>query len=363
MILRVVALIFALALSLLFFHRTYAQDINSFKPGVVRIENSRMNEVGTGFIIKIDGINVYIVTAAHVVRGEQHPSVYLFSQQHKPVSATLLNRESDDNEGLALILVETNAKTLSGLIALKMGFTSDLGNGENVKIIGFPGSTSLWTVDNGSVKRLEGRNLVLSGAIREGDSGGPVILNEQAIGLVTDVNQSDVYAARAEIIVTYVNGIVRNLIATSDPPSRKNEPQNEPNEDLCGILAKLIAASKNGFDSIVGNPTSSENYFIPNVKIPGASSSVVYPPSMASYYLLTDSDKGKVESQFYITISKIRMCLPKWKEKEKKGSLHRYHIFEEKGSKIEVYYNLKTDNDYYYLQLSILAPEYDIEHK
>lgn len=44
----------------------FAQDVESLKPGVVRIDNSRNGEVGTGFIIKVDGKRVYVITASHV---------------------------------------------------------------------------------------------------------------------------------------------------------------------------------------------------------------------------------------------------------------------------------------------------------
>lgn len=170
------------------------------------------------------------MTAAHVVRREQFPRVYLFSQQFESLTAEVLDKEEDDNKGLALLLLKTNEQSASKLAALKMGNTTDLGNGESVKIIGFPGGTHLWTVDNGNVKRLEGRNLVLSGEIRGGNSGGPIILNQQAIGLVTDVSQPDAYAGRAEGIVTYVNGIVRNLITMepSSPPIQTITSNSSP---------------------------------------------------------------------------------------------------------------------------------------
>lgn len=224
MIWRASLLIFILAVSGSISHsRAIAQNISALKPGVVRIKNDKQDEIGTGFIVKIDGTNVHIVTAAHVVRGEEHPKVYLFSQQFESLTATVLDREEDDNKGLALLLLKTNALTASKLIALKVANTSGLGNGEDVKIIGFPGGISFWTVDIGNVKRLEGRNLVLSGAIRGGNSGGPVILNQCAIGLVTDIiktdtSQSDAYAAGAEGIVQYVNGIVPGLIMIGCKP-------------------------------------------------------------------------------------------------------------------------------------------------
>jgi S1-C subfamily serine protease len=195
-----------------------AQEMNTLKSGVVRIENSRQKAIGTGFIVKIDGSKVFVVTASHVVKGEQFPKIYLFSEQFESLSATVLNREDDADKGLALLLLKIDGQTSSKLTALSMVNTSDLGNGESVKIIGFPSGTSLWTVDNGYVKRLEGRDLVLSGTSREGNSGGPVILNEQVIGLVTDIDSSDAHATRAEFVVPYVNGIVKNLIAISDRP-------------------------------------------------------------------------------------------------------------------------------------------------
>lgn len=189
-----------------------AQDLGPLKAGVVRIENSRYNGVtGAGFIIKIRGRSVYIITAGHVVRGSQTHRIYLYSQQQEPFSAEVVNVQPDPDKGLALLLLRTDEQIASGLIAIKMGLTSELGNGESVKLIGFPGTT-FWTVDSGSVVRVQGNELVLSGANREGNSGGPVIMNQQAIGLVTDVVGSDTYATRAEIIVLYVNGTVSKLI-------------------------------------------------------------------------------------------------------------------------------------------------------
>jgi S1-C subfamily serine protease len=156
---------------------TYAQDINSLKAGVVRIENSRFaDEVGSGFIVNIGGGSVYIVTAAHVVKGAQNHRVFLHTKPHESVSAEVLDRQLDDTKGLALLLLKANARTVSGLTALRFGPTDNLGNGEGVKVIGFPG-TSIWTVESSSIRRKEGSDLVLSGQIRGGNSGGPVILN------------------------------------------------------------------------------------------------------------------------------------------------------------------------------------------
>lgn len=153
----------------------------------------------------------------------------------------MLDREDDDGKGLALLLVKSSYRSLSGVTSLKLGSTADLGNGEIVRVIGFPNGTNLWTVETGNIKRLQGRNLILSGVIREGESGGPVILNQEVIGLVTDVGQGDAYATRAENIITYVNGIVRNLINLGPQNSNsastpKDRPVSEPSNALIDVL-------------------------------------------------------------------------------------------------------------------------------
>jgi hypothetical protein len=196
---------------------TQAQDINSLKMGVVRIENNRSGDVGTGFIVKVDGNQVFIITASHVVKGDQHPLVYLFNQPYDALRAELLNREDDDTKGLALLRLTINSATAAGITALTLSYTTQISGGEYIKVIGFPEGTAFWTVGTGSVARIEGRDLVFSGVVRSGNSGGPVILNGLVIGIVTDVSQSFAYAARGEVIEPYVEGITRDLISPGKP--------------------------------------------------------------------------------------------------------------------------------------------------
>lgn len=193
----------------------HAQDINTLKAGVVRIENTRFKDVGTGFIVKVDGNQVYIVTASHVVKGEQYPLVYLFNQPHDALRAELLDREFDDMKGLALLRLKINSATAEGITALKLSYTTQISGGEAIKVIGFPDGTDIWTVGTGSVARIEGRNLVFSGTIRSGNSGSPVLINGMVIGLVTDVSQSFTYAARVEMVELYFNGLMRAPIILS----------------------------------------------------------------------------------------------------------------------------------------------------
>lgn len=338
------------------------QDMNSLKPGVVRIQNNRSNEAGTGFIVKVDGNQVYILTAAHVVKGDQHPRIYLFNQQRDPLQAELLDREDDDLKGLALLRLKVPARIASGITALKLSSTTQLGGGEDVKVIGFPDGTAFWTVSNGSIARIEGRNLVFSGAIRGGNSGGPVIFNGLVIGMVTDVSQATAYAARGEIILPYVNGIVPNLInldASTNVRSDNSASNNSASKDtFCQVLTQLIEASKKGFRSLVGKPSPGGSAFVSTLDLPGTSVGYIYPDQRAFYYILVSQDKQKVQDEYGATVSKLLRCLQSWKQWEEKDSSNKYHNFNK--SKIEptvkVAYNFEPQHKekYYYLSLEVI---------
>lgn len=352
MLVRVSVLIFTIAISALVSDlKTFAQDINTLKSGVVRIQNNKLHEVGTGFIVKVDGNQAYIITAAHVVRGDQHPSVNLYNHQQDALRAEVLDREEDDTKGLALLRLKLLSTAATGIMTLKLGYTSNLNGGEDVKVIGFPDGTAFWTVNNGSVARIEGRNLVFSDAIRGGNSGGPVILNGVVIGMVTDVSQSSAYAARGETIETYANGIVANLISIGGDVRRS---------DFCRTLNELLDASRTGFDSIVGEAVrSSEGTFLPKILLPGATNGYVVPPKNVYYYLLVDKDKGKVESLFYSYVAKVRGCSSNWEEKEDSDSTYRYRKYRRNAGEavVAVYYNPVAQNSNYYLTLDIAVPD------
>lgn len=339
---------------------TRAQDINSLKAGVVRIRNNLSGEVqvGAGFIVKVDGGQVYVATAAHVVKGNQHPDVYIFNRQRDPLQAEVLDRQEDDVKGLALLRLKVPSSIASGVTALKLSSTSQLGGGEAVQVIGFPDSTTFWTVDSGSIRRIEGHNLVFSGVVTGGNSGGPVILNGQVIGLVTDVNHSSAYAARAEVVELYVNGIEPNLTRAGTSATR--QPENrQPADEFCQTLDVLYEVSAGGFSSVVGEAIGNDNSFKAKTLLPGATAGFVRPPKEVSYYLLIDKDRGKVESLFHTYVTKVRGCSTKWEEKEHSDSTYRYRKFRltEGGAVLSVYYNPVAHHTNYYLVLNIFVPD------
>jgi hypothetical protein len=343
--------------AVLVLHAIYpAQNVSELKPGVVRIVNNRTAEVGAGFIVKADGSEVYIITASHVVKGDQHPHVYLFNRQHTALLSDVLDSEySDPTKGLALLHLKLPSTSRAGITALKLGYSSPLDGGETVKIIGFPDGTDFWTVGTGNVARIEGRNLVFQGSVRSGNSGGPVIHEGLVVGMVTDVSQASGYAARSEALEPYINGIVPN--PTKLVRSQDREQVAAANE-FCTTLNKLLEESKNGFYSLVGTPTNTANTFSATIMMPGATAGFVIPPKKVHYRLLTIKEKGTVESQFYSAVSRVREC-SKWQEKEDSDSVYRYHKFRKNvgGVVVEVYYNPVASREHYFLSLEVVVPD------
>lgn len=344
-------------------------DVNALKKGVVRIRNTRHEEVGTGIIVKVTRDGVYVVTAAHVVRGDANPEVYLFTRQREPLRAMLINMEEDDRKGLALLWLKVDGEALAGLRALSIGSSSGLDGGEEVTLLGFPDGTSIWTVTRGTVARREGREVVFSGAVATGNSGGPLLHGGRVVGLVTDRGPTFSYAAQAESVTQYIRGVESELADLSAKPTPTATPRARPTPtptpmpsptpaaDFCTVLTKLLVASEDGFHSIKGKLQSAEdNHYYPTIYLPGTASGKgwVVPDIRAYYFVSGDKDKGVVEAEYVKIVSQIRGCLPAWEHKEQRGGFRYYKFREgEKGKVVTVYYNEAPYDGTHDLRVSI----------
>jgi hypothetical protein len=288
------------------------------------------------------------------------------------VEAEVLDREEDDVKGLALLRLKVRSGMAKGVTALELGATTQLGGGEDVRVIGFPDGTAFWTVGSGVIARLEGRNLVFSGSVRSGNSGGPVIFNGQVIGLMTDVSGSSAYAARGEVIELYVNGIEPTRAATnrsiphgpqsSRTPSTNDEQYNGVNQ----AVFLIVKTGQDDFYPLVGPPTvASKSAFESKTKIPGATYTWVYPKERVVSQLDYSDDRRKIEAAYYDVISKLRSGFSDWEFKEEPEGTSsgdaKYRKFklrrQQKGSVIEVSYNLTTsEGNGYALFLTIWSP-------
>ncbi len=184
---------------------SHAQDIDALRAGVVKISSlsEGKRKTGTGFIIKLEPSIAYIVTAAHVVEGDPAPQVEFFTRQNVSVKAEVRKIEGGDPQGLALIVVRGQENLPPGLVSLKLSASVQLKAGvDQVTAIGFPSGVASWGVLRVNVVSLEGRNIVLSKDLEEGNSGGPVIKDSQVVGLVMGLNQGFGLAVPALIVRT-----------------------------------------------------------------------------------------------------------------------------------------------------------------
>jgi hypothetical protein len=292
---------------------TLAQDFQSFKAGVVRIQNKERNEVGAGFILRVEKDRAYIITAAHVVRGSEHPEIYFMNRPNDSFPSDLIDREDDDQRGLALLVVKPDRQTLNSLTVLKMGNPSVKG-GEAVNVIGFPDGTAFWSVTPASISRLEGRTLVFSGPIRSGNSGGPVLLNSQVIGLVTDTIQQSAYAVRAKNISVYIEGIPQLADLLQNAEGRPaNNPGSAENRTFCQALFQIVDASRSDFSEIINHKASGyADVFESSINLPGMYSGTIH--FEGKYFLAISKGDGKSDTEYYKLVSKVKACRPAWKE-------------------------------------------------
>jgi Tol biopolymer transport system component len=115
--------------------------------------------------------------------------------------AKLIQQEGDDERGLAALAVQGNIP--ADVVVLKMNRGGPVHAGDPVTMIGFPAAGGPWAVTKGEIVGRKAQSIVFSGAIEEGNSGGPLIHEGQVIGVVTDVQSLFSYAAPT-LIAQYV---------------------------------------------------------------------------------------------------------------------------------------------------------------
>jgi S1-C subfamily serine protease len=127
---------------------------------------------------------VYIVTASHVVEGDRDPEVEFFTQRNQLMPGKVLQQEGRDPQGLAALAVQGNIP--ADVVVLKMNRGGPVRAGDPVTMIGFPDAGGPWAVTKGEIVGRKAKSIVFSGAIEEGNSGGPLIHEGQVIGVVTE---------------------------------------------------------------------------------------------------------------------------------------------------------------------------------
>ncbi len=182
---------------------SYAEEIESLKKGVVRIKATVAGNPnqGTGFIVRREASAAYIVTASHVVEGGRDVAVEFFTNRNRLVPARVIAIEGDDPQGLAVLFVTGEIPT--DISVLMLNLEMPVRAGDPVTMIGFPGlGAAPWTVTQGEIVGRKGKNILFSGVVEKGSSGGPLLKNNQVVGVITKKASQFAYAT-ASVIARY----------------------------------------------------------------------------------------------------------------------------------------------------------------
>jgi formylglycine-generating enzyme required for sulfatase activity len=232
-----------------------AQDVARLQSGVVKLTAKPPQgtaNVGTGFIVRVDKEAAYIVTAAHVVAGDQHPRVEFFTKRNLPVTAEVLGLEGDDEvRGLALLVVRGTENLPRGIMALSLATTARLSGGEDILLIGFPRNAGPWAIVKGNISSRQGRDIFFSPSIDSGHSGGPIFQGGKVVALVGAGSQSVGRGVTVRSVQDYIEGFgiaaqestnsSSSSMASAPsplPPAATAKPESQPTAHAREITGK-----------------------------------------------------------------------------------------------------------------------------
>jgi Tol biopolymer transport system component len=182
-----------------------SQDIEALKNGVVSIAATTFEgkrKQGTGFIVRLEPDTAFILTASHVVEGarSQDIEVKFYKNRSHIFRVTEIHLEGGEKHGLAILTI--TGKIPSGLKVLNMNTSISTRAGDPMMVIGFPSFGGPWAVIKGEIVGRKGKLITLSGAIDEGNSGGPLLKGGQVVGIIT-VASNKFSAAVPSVIAHY----------------------------------------------------------------------------------------------------------------------------------------------------------------
>ena len=178
----------------------HAQTIEELKAGVVKIKATvdKRPRVGTGFIVKIEDDTAYIITASHVVEGASL-AISFYPKPDKPYPGEMKAMDGGNPKGLAVVLVRGSLP--KGVRPLMLGSNVAIKGGEPITLIGFPRAIGVpWAIASGIIAGQKGLDLIITGsAVQEGNSGGPILLNDRVVGVLTEIQTDFGYGVPSSI--------------------------------------------------------------------------------------------------------------------------------------------------------------------
>jgi hypothetical protein len=254
---------------LLFSSPTWAQaDLGILKKGVVKVsaQFARTEKVGTGFIAGQGKKHLFIVTASHVIEGEaevpQSIHVTFFTHQEESLVAQVVKKEGGDPRGLALLKVGGDFP--DDVQILEWDTHNRLYGGEEVHMIGFPQiGGNAWAVTKGTLSGFDGPILKFSGAIEEGNSGGPLLYQGKVIGVIVEITRQFGSAKPSQIAQFTVENWpeftrrVRIVPETPISPARETDAAGSAGKRLASLVITTTPQDADVFvdNDLVGHTT------------------------------------------------------------------------------------------------------------
>jgi hypothetical protein len=168
----------------------------------VRVRPALGRPLATAFVVAVKEGTAWLVTSAHVIAGDQTPTIEFAAAPGRLYNATIRAFEGDDERGLALLVV---ANVPAGIKALPRS-ADPIALRDSVSVGGYPASVPALAQLNTSIEVLSGRDLFLKDVTEEGFSGGPVLRNDAVVGIVYGHEGRRGKALGASSIVPFLEG-------------------------------------------------------------------------------------------------------------------------------------------------------------
>ena len=196
-------------------------DEETLKQSVVKItqiSKSGSKSGGAGFIVKVDGNIVYILTALHVVNGSDKAQVEFFNSRDNSLEIDTKKIISNENRKGDLALFHVVVKkddTLKKISPLSIDTIELKFPERNLVVIGHPSDAKDWIPMNRNYASTTTGHHLFEPAMHEGYSGGPVIRNGKVVSLIVSSVNSVAYGIPASELINFLKGTGGELFDSS----------------------------------------------------------------------------------------------------------------------------------------------------
>ncbi len=221
-----------------------AQSPSDISASIVRI--STASRQGTGVVVAVDGSGASIVTASHVLLGEEeYEVVFAADQDRRPFKSSKSNlhgwEPQDDIYGLAAFRV-TGA--IPGTVKpAAFGTAESLQPLDALVYNGFPGRAVDVQYFNASFSAPAGRTFSIDRSIGEGASGGAIVKDGKIVGIASARGGLQTFAVKSEVVVTTLRGWKVDLPADSNAANR---PPTSGSIDVTYAGSSLLSNNRVG---------------------------------------------------------------------------------------------------------------------